>query len=153
MDHPRRLTPDDDMTQVHDLLIRCFAYMEGLIDPPSSLARMSADDLRQQAARAELWVMGDPPQACMILTPRTDTLYLGKLAVDATQRRRGLARRMIALALERAGAQNLRSVTLQTRVELTGNHATFRALGFVETGRESHAGFDHPTTVNFRRDI
>lgn len=150
---PRRMSADEDMGPVLALLTVAFSYMEGRIDPPSSLGRMDAADLARAAAEAELWVVeGDAgPLACMILTPQDETLYLGKLAVSHAARGRGLARRLIALSLARARALGLPSVSLQTRVELVENHATFTALGFEMTGTTAHPGFDRPTTVNFRQ--
>jgi ribosomal protein S18 acetylase RimI-like enzyme len=151
MHQPRRLTPDDEMRPVLTLLRAAFGYMDGVIDPPSSLQRMGLADLTAEAGRAELWVIDPGPQACVILTPRPDTLYLGKLAVATQARGHGLARRLVDHACERARAQGLPHVTLQTRVELTANHAAFRAMGFVEIGRSAHPGFDRPTSVTFRR--
>lgn len=150
---PRRMGAGEDMGPVLALLKVAFSYMEGRIDPPSSLGRMDASGLSRAAAEAELWVIeGDAgPLACMILTPQDETLYLGKLAVSHAARGRGLARRLIALSLARARALGLPSVSLQTRVELVENHATFTALGFEMTGTTAHPGFDRPTTVNFRQ--
>jgi len=153
MPQPRQLTPSDDMAPVHALLVGAFAYMDGRIDPPSSLSGLGPSDLCRIAAQAEMWVIGTPPCACVILTPQPDTLYLGKLAVAETARGRGLARALVELACARARALGLPSVTLQTRVELTGNHQTFQRLGFVETGRTAHPGFDRPTSVTFRRVV
>jgi hypothetical protein len=42
---------------------------------------------------------------------------------------------------------------LETRVELTQNHAIFRRLGFVETTRKAHPGFDRPTSVTFQKRV
>lgn len=53
----------------------------------------------------------------------------------------------------RAELLGLRGVELQTRIELTANHATFAALGFVETGRSAHPGYVLPTTLTFRRAL
>jgi ribosomal protein S18 acetylase RimI-like enzyme len=144
---------DEDMGPVLALLRVAFSTMEGRIDPPSSLGRMDASDLARAAAEAELWVVeGDAgPLACVILTPQDETLYLGKLAVSHAARGRGLARGLIALSLERTRALGLPSVSLQTRVELVENHATFAALGFEVTGTTAHPGYDRPTTVNFRQ--
>jgi predicted N-acetyltransferase YhbS len=89
----------------------------------------------------------------VILTPQEDTLYLGKLAVAHAARGQGLARRLIALSLERARALGLATVSLQTRVELLENHATFAALGFEMTGTTAHPGYDRPTSVSFRRAV
>lgn len=151
MDTPRRLTPTDDMGPVHALLTTAFAYMDGMIDPPSSLSRWTPAVLTATAQGAELWVKGTPPLACVVLAPQPDTLYLGKLAVAEGARGRGLARGLIDLACTRAQALNRPSVTLQTRIELTANHATFARLGFVEIGRTAHPGYDRPTSITFRR--
>lgn len=151
-DAPRRLTPDADLRPVLALLRQSFAYMERVIDPPSSLTRMELDDLRTAAADGELWVLGDPPVACMILTRRQETLYLGKLAVDAGMRGQGLARRLMCHATGRARAMGLASVTLQTRVELRQNQAFFESHGFVEIERSSHPGYARLTTITYRRD-
>ena len=150
---PRRVAPQEDMTAIHALLTMAFAFMEGRIDPPSSLGRMGPAELARAATDGELWVIdGDGgPLACMLLTPRADTLYLGKLAVAQGARGQGLARRMIGHSLERARALGLPSVSLQTRVELVENHATFAAMGFEMTGTTAHPGYTRPTTVNFRR--
>lgn len=147
-DTPRRLSPADDLAPVRALLTAAFAYMDGRIDPPSSLGRM---ELAAQAGQAELWVLGDPIIACMLLTPQADTLYLGKLAVAEGARGRGLARVMVDHALARARALGLAHVTLQTRVELVENQRTFARLGFAEIGRTAHPGYDRPTSITYRR--
>lgn len=152
---PRRMGPTDDMGPVHTLLKQTFAYMEGRIDPPSSLDRMDVDDLARQAVLGEIWVIDGPegPLACVILTPQRDTLYLGKLAVAPVARGQGLARVMVELSLTRARALGLPSVSLQTRMELVENHATFVAMGFTMTGTTAHPGFDRPTSVSFSQTV
>jgi GNAT superfamily N-acetyltransferase len=132
------------------LLQRAFAAMEGRIDPPSSLHRLTAADL---AASWELWAVGRPAVACLVLTPEPDALYLGRLAVDPAWRGQGLARALVAVAETRARALGRPRLRLQTRVELTENHAVFRALGFAETGRSAHPGFARPTFVTFSRPV
>jgi len=151
---PVRLTPDDDMQAIHRLLSTAFAYMEDRIDPPSSLRRMTPSTFAEEARRKELWALLDPaPVACMVLTPRPGHLYLGKLAVAEDQRGRGIARLMLAHADARARALGLPALVLQTRVELTENHAAFTRLGFAETARTAHAGYDRPTSVTFTRTV
>ncbi|MEY1554059.1 GNAT family N-acetyltransferase [Yoonia sp. R2331] len=144
---PRRISPDDpDLPAMHALIHRCFAGMEGRVDPPSSVHRLTLKALKAQARDAELWAL---PDACMILAPKADTLYLGKLAVDAAARGQGRARQLITWAKTRARALQKTSLTLETRIELTENHAIFRALGFRETARTAHPGFDRPTSITF----
>ena len=40
---------------------------------------------------------------------------------------------------------------LQTHIELTESHATFRALSFTETHRTAHRGHTVPTSITYRR--
>jgi ribosomal protein S18 acetylase RimI-like enzyme len=151
---PHRLHPDDpDLAAILPLLQRCFSYMEGRIDPPSSLHRLTPDSLADQARMGEIWVIGAPPKACVFLTPEPNTLYLGKLAVAPEMRGLGLARILVSLALDRARALGLPKVTLKTRIELTENHAAFRAMGFRKLAEEAHPGYDRPTTVIFEQRV
>ena len=65
----------------------------------------------------------------------------------------GLAQALVRHAESRAKLLALAVLELQTRVELTENHAAFRAMGFAETGRTAHEGFDRPTTITFRKPV
>ncbi len=150
---PHRCLPPFDAAAILRLLQAEFAFMAGRIDPPSSLGALTPEAIETQARTGEVWAIGDPPVACVFLTAKPGALYLGKLAVAASHRRRGLARALVALAETRARALGLPLLELQTRVELTENHATFRALGFAEAGRTAHPGFDRPTSITFRRAV
>ena len=72
-----------DLHAVHALILRAFAGMEGRIDPPSSARDLTVASL---AAAGEVWTL---PHACVILTPKGDHLYIGKLAVDPGHQRQG----------------------------------------------------------------
>jgi GNAT superfamily N-acetyltransferase len=152
---PKRLTLTDDFTALHQLLVTAFAYMEGRIDPPSSLHRMTPQTLARDAAQDEVWALhnADTLLACMILTRKPDHLYLGKLATAQGHRGKGLARQMIAHAEARARALHLPTIQLQTRIELTENHTTFQRLGFREIARTIHPGYDRPTSLTFAKPL
>lgn len=147
-----QLAPGDArLAQVLDLIRDSFAYMDGRIDPPSSMHRLSLEALSAQAAEAEVWALGDPVSACVVLTVKDGWLYLGKLAVSADRRGQGLARRMVDLAETRVQALGLAGLELQVRVELVENQAAFARLGFAEVGRTAHAGYDRATSITMRR--
>ena len=149
---PRRISGDDPALAAALSLIRAaFAGMDGRIDPPSSMHRLSLDDLADPGC--EVWGIGNPLRACVVLTPRPETLYLGKLAVSQAARGEGLARCLVETAVHRARGLGLPSLTLQVRVELTENHATFARLGFAETARTAHSGFDRPTSITMVRPV
>lgn len=126
--------------------------MEDRIDPPSSLRGLTPEALTRQTEVGEIWIIG-APVACVFLTPRPGALYIGKLAVAASHRGQGLARRLIDQAEMRAQVMRLPALELQTRVELVENQATFRAMGFQEVGRTAHQGFDRPTSITYRRAV
>jgi ribosomal protein S18 acetylase RimI-like enzyme len=148
-----RIHSPQDLATVLRLIRAEFAYMDGVIDPPSSMHRLAAADMDRQAADGGIWAIGAPPVACAFFTVRDDALYIGKLAVDSAHRGQGHARALIAEAEAQAQARGLRWLELQTRVELAANHATFCRLGFHETGRTAHAGYDRATSITFRRAV
>lgn len=145
----------DDWDGLHDLLTRAFAYMEGRIDPPSSLNRMNVDSLREKAGEEMLLLAHDGGKliGCGYLRDDGATLYLGKFAVDQTYRRRGVLKAMFGLAEAIARKAGKTSLELQTRIELVENHATFAALGFVKSREEAHPGYDRPTSIWMRKAL
>jgi len=150
----RQLYADDPaLVQVLDLIKTEFAYMDGVVDPPSTMHAMTLAGLKATAISAEIWVMGNPVIACMILTPKPPILYLGKLAVAGAHRGKGLSRRMIDHACLRARALGFDQVELGTRVELIQNQRAFESMGFIEVARECHPGFDRPTAIVYRKDV
>jgi predicted GNAT superfamily acetyltransferase len=137
------------------LLRASYAFMEGRIDPPSSLLRLDARAL-QTKAREEVLIVahdGDRLVGCAFARLRDECVYVGKVAVDASFRRRGVARRLLAEAEAIASAHARPFLQLETRVELSENHATFAALGFVKVGESAHAGFDRPTSITMRKPV
>lgn len=150
---PYRATAPFDWAALLRLIRAEFAYMAARIDPPSSMQRLTEADIAAKAESGEVWVVGNPPVACMFLTLQPDSLYLGKLAVGANQRGKGLARALVGVAEMRARALGLAAVELETRVELLENHAAFRAMGFEETGRSTHPGYAQPTSITFRKSV
>lgn len=150
---PHRALPPYDWAALLSLIRAEFAYMEQRIDPPSSMHCLTEADIAAKSTSGEVWVIGTPPIACVFLTPQSGSLYIGKLAVAASHRGQGLARRLIAQAEASAGSLGLPALMLETRVELIENQATFRALGFTETARKAHPGYDRPTSITFRKGI
>lgn len=150
---PRRLRAPQDWAAVLRLIRTEFAYMDERIDPPSSIHRLTEGDLAALSETAEIWAIGDPPLACMVLTPKDDALYIGKLAVAGVARGKGHARRLIDMAALRARALGLAWLELQVRVELLENQRAFAAMGFVQTRATAHPGYDRPTSLTFRRPV
>ena len=152
---PVRASGAYDWAAVLRLIRAAFADMDGRIDPPSSMHALTALAIAAQAEAGEVWVIeaAGVPVACLFLTVKPASLYLGKLAVAEAWRGRGLARRLVETAEARARAIGLPALELQTRVELTENHAAFRAMGFTQTAATAHDGYDRPTSLTFRKPL
>lgn len=154
---PVQVSDPHDWAALLRLIRAAFAYMDGRVDPPSSIHHTHEDDLRRMAVEGEMWEIPDPaggvPLACMVLTPRPDCLYVGKVAVRDDWRGRGLSRQLIELAGDRARVRDLPALELQVRVELSENQAIYQRLGFVETGRTAHPGFARPTSITYRKPV
>ena len=67
--------------------------------------------------------------------------------------RSGLGRTLIRDTEAQAQASALPRLRLETRIELTGNHAAFARLGFVPVAQNAHPGFDRPTSVTMEKPV
>lgn len=145
----------DRWPEVLDLLRQSFAYMANRIDPPSSLNRLDLAGLRSKATTevCVLAMRGEQIIGCAFLDPRTDCLYVGKVAVASDMRGHGIARNLFGFAEQYARERGLPFLELQTRVELVENHSTFGKLGFVRSGQDAHEGYDRPTSIRMRKPV
>jgi predicted N-acetyltransferase YhbS len=150
---PYRATEPYDWASLLRLIRTAFSGMEGRIDPPSSIHKLTVADIALQSKKGEIWVIGIPAIACVFLTPMPHALYLGKIAVATACRNQGHARALIRAAEARAQALGLPALELQSRVELIENHAAFAALGFQQVALTTHEGFDRPTAITFRKAL
>ncbi|NNE50778.1 MAG: GNAT family N-acetyltransferase [Sulfitobacter sp.] len=115
--------------------------------------RLTLAGLCETARTSEVWSLGTPLSACMILSPIAEVLYIGKLAVAPEARRTGLADRLIAFAEARAHARALATLEAQSRVQMTEVHDLLKKEGFREVARTAHPGFTRPTSITFRKDL
>lgn len=150
---PHRALPPYDWAAILMLIKSEFAYMDGRIDPPSSMKTLTIADIADQAHAGEVWVIGGPPIACVFLTPKADALYIGKLTVAKSHQRQGIAGVLVDLAARRAQDLGLAALELQSRIELIPNHAVFAALGFTVIAQTAHPGFDRVTALTFRKAV
>ncbi len=148
------VAPDgfDRWDEVHALLVAGFSYMEGVIDPPSSLLRLTVRDLAQQPGR---WLILGRDQiiGCALGHPDGDALYLSKIAIAQEARGQGYLHGLMDAAAPLARMMGFTRLRLQTRVELVQNHKAFAAAGFREVRRTAHVGFDRPTSVAMERAL
>ena len=137
------------------LIMRAFAPMDGVIDPPSSAHLLSTESLRDKAGQetAFLALQDGRIAGCVFALERSADFYVGKLAVEAEFQGQGIGRRLMQAVEDFARGRNKSAIELQTRIELTANHATFARLGFRETARTAHQGYDRPTSITMRKEL
>ena len=129
--------------------------MEGRIDPPSSLHRLSAEDLADKA-RSETCLLAhqdDRLAGCIRCAPLSDRMYVGKMAVEPDLQGRGIGAALMQHVEALARAAGLPMLELQTRIELSENYEAFTQMGFSETGRTAHPGFDRPTSRTMAKPL
>jgi ribosomal protein S18 acetylase RimI-like enzyme len=145
----------DRWDELLGLILTSFRYMDGVIDPPSSALRLTQEALKQKAAEESVFLalLDGRMVGCVFLAEKQDHFYLGKLAIDPACQGRGIGRRLIEAAEALVGTTAKPIIELQVRVELSRNQATFTRLGFRETGRTAHAGFNRPTSITMRKDL
>ena len=135
------------------LLHAAFAFQYDRIEPPSSLHRFDAKSIALKAKEEQLFLALDDVAlvGCIFARPRAGSLYVGKMAVSPKQQGRGIGRRLMQAAEAFARQSGLGALELETRIELTENHETFAALGFVKVSEGAHPGYDRTTFITMRK--
>jgi GNAT superfamily N-acetyltransferase len=152
-----RTAPRDfsDWERVRLLILDAFAYMAARIDPPSSALRMTPKSIETDAKSGALLLAysADDLVGCVFARPKNDALYIGKLAVSPTRQRAGIGRMLMQAVRDEARRRGIETLELETRIELTENHAAFARMGFVKTAETAHEGFDRATSIVMRAPV
>ena len=141
-----RLATADDAPTVAATIAAAFEQYRGKLVPESGAAAELDTGAGAIIAERNGAVLG-----CVMTKPMDGDLYFGRLSVLPAARGTGLARRLIAAVEAEARRRGLAGVRLGVRVALTENQRLFGALGYRETSREAHPGFDYPTSINMRK--
>lgn len=150
----RRVGPNfKDWPRLLALIREAFSVMEGRIDPPSSVHRLTVEKMADDAAHGAVFVAEreDGLAGCIFCRPRGGALYLGKLAVRPNLQGQGIGHALVDAARAEAERLGLSALELEARVELWENHAAFAAMGFTRVAETSHPGFDRTTSITMRR--
>jgi predicted N-acetyltransferase YhbS len=141
--------------ELRALLLEAFAYMAGRIDPPSSVLSLTADDIARQTREGCVFIAEEDGRLVGSVFARAtaDAFYLGKLAVRPGRQGRGIGRALVAVVEAEALRRGFQVLELQTRIELTENHAAFARLGFIKTGETTHPGYPRATSITMRRRL
>ncbi|MDH6230985.1 GNAT superfamily N-acetyltransferase [Mesorhizobium soli] len=149
-----RLPADfDRWNELLALILDAFAYMNGIIDPPSSAHQLTPENLAAKADSETVFLAtaGEELLGCVFAAEKLNHFYVGKLAVAPAAQGAGIGKHLLGAVEQFARESGKPILELQTRIELTGNQMAFGKLGFVETSRTAHEGFDRPTSITMRK--
>jgi predicted N-acetyltransferase YhbS len=140
-----------------------FEQYRGRLIPESAAFRQTADAITRELAAGSDAIIAEQDGevlGCVMIKPvgaddsdHAADLYFGRLSVTPPARGRGIARRLVAAVEDEARRRGLAGVRLGVRIALTENQRLFTSLGYVETSREAHPGFDHPTSIRMRKAL
>ena len=140
-----------DVARAGELLAFAHAVFGALvIDPPSSVLKETEADFAARLKDETCFVIEQGRQLIGSVFCKRDgnALYIGRLAVRAEFRRRGVASALVEAAADEARRIGLTRITLGARIALVSNVALFRRHGFAIVGEETHAGFGAPTSYD-----
>ncbi|WP_395022847.1 GNAT family N-acetyltransferase [Dongia sp.] len=142
-----------------DVMRRAFAEYRGVLQPESSVFVETPELIAQKLAGGGgfLALQDGRPVGCIIAEEKDGhgypMGYLGRLAVDPSLRRQGLARRLMQAGEGFVRARGHRICAVQVRIALGGNIALFQSLGYRETDRRAHPGFAAPTYLVMEKSL
>lgn len=76
-------------------------------------------------------------EGLIVLVPEDGVVLVENVAVHPRLHGRGIGRRLLAFAEERARASGARALRLYTNARMTRNISLYRSLGYGETGRRT----------------
>ena len=145
----------DDLSEIVALVHRAFEQYRGKLEPESGALSESVESLRKRLEKNRLFLAEDDGRisGAVFATQKGDAVYLDRLAVDPEVRSRGIARRLMEAVEVHARETGASRITLGVRLALPQNIDYFQRCGFVETGRQTHAGFDAPTSMDMEKPL
>ena len=117
------------------------------IEPPSSVLKETVDDFSRRL-KTETAIVAESVGVLVggvFCAVKNDTLYIGRLAVNHSWRRRGVATALLDAAKAEGRRLGIDRLTLNARIAMESNVALFRKHGFSVTGARCHPGFTRPT--------
>ena len=130
----------EDAPFLHRVMQAAFAEYDGLLDPPSSTRDETVEDVARAIERGGglLAWEGDTLVGSARFEPRSDCLYVGRVAVLPEHRRKGVATAIMRRTVDVARALGLPAIRVGVRDSLPSNVRLYQSLGFVVDIVEPH---------------
>ena len=151
-----RIATASDAASIAATIAASFAQYRGKLVPESGAFRETGAGIAAELTKGAGAIVAErngEMLGCVLVEEMEGDLYFGRLSVLPSARGLGLARRLIDAVEAEARRRGLAGVRLGVRVVLTENQRLFASLGYRETSREAHPGFDQPTSINMRKAV
>jgi ribosomal protein S18 acetylase RimI-like enzyme len=133
-----RLAAGPDLPAVTELNAVAYArYSDRMEHPPGPVQH----DYAPEIAAGQVWLVGEPAIAVLVLVPGEDHLLINDIAVHPSAQGRGIGRQLMAFAERQATESGLGLLTLYTHETMVENIAFYTRLGYRETARHTDDGF------------
>jgi ribosomal protein S18 acetylase RimI-like enzyme len=144
-----------DAAVIADLVRLAFSIQSVQTNPPSSALKETPASITRdlEAGGGAVVESGRVIVGVVLWREEESSLYVGRLAVHPSQRRRGIARLLMAEAEREARRRGLTRMHLGVRLELDDNRRLFLSCGFTDAEFLSHEGFSEPTWVRMERRL
>jgi len=135
-----RLASIDEAPLVRAIMRKAFAEYLGALPVESGANAESLEDVSAaiRAGGAVLAFAGDEAIASARFTPVHGGLYVGRVAVLPTHRRRGVASTVMRFLEDVAAGQGRHAILIEVRDSLPGNVELYRSLGYELVSIDPH---------------
>ena len=125
---------------VHQITREAYAEYDGVLNPPSGALSETVADVQQAMSKGGALLAWDNVQVVGAARFQTypDYLYVGRVAVIPSQRRKGVGSALIRRIEEIARERGFSHIQLGVRMALPGNLAFYRRLGYEVVRTEPH---------------
>lgn len=151
-----RTATASDAASIAATIAASFEQYRGKLVPESGAFRETAEGIAAELTKGASAIVAErngEMLGCVLVEEMEGDLYFGRLSVLPSARGQGLARLLVDAVETEAHRRGLAGVRLGVRIVLTGNQRLFASLGYRETSREAHPGFDQPTSINMRKTL
>jgi ribosomal protein S18 acetylase RimI-like enzyme len=145
-----------DAAALATTIVAAFEQYRGNLIPDSGALQERTDTILTELSSGSAAIVAEQNRAivgCVMIKAMDGDLYFGRLSVLPAARGYGFAHRLVAAVEDEGRRRGCAGVRLSVRVSLPENQMFFASLGYVETGREAHRGFDHSTTIHMRKEL
>jgi ribosomal protein S18 acetylase RimI-like enzyme len=136
-----RVATPADVLAIAEIVNQAYRpYIARIGKPPGPML----DDYGARVSDGAVWVLEQSAviAGLIVLLPAPNYLLLDNIAVAPTHQGLGFGRRLLAFAEAEALRRGYREIRLYTHQTMVENQRIYAAIGYVETGRGTEAGYD-----------